>query len=255
MPLDWEYRFDSHHPHMVRAQNDTETAWPLKTFSPLQNQTRITNSHRVRFWLNPQTRKKAKQWIADRIGGSKSTNPKNPNTTSLRTAQREMDCDSDSQISTSPKIKNRSWASRFAEEPRFTETIRVTTLTLPHIPTWWKFCRNKVSFVRFSFWSTRFVFLMVSFFFFLLNSCGGHEIECEIWRGSILVCIVSFWLNQSLELLFLTQKIGKYAFGNVGVWCYVDIFYVGWVHCVIVCLILIPFLWQLKESTFCYRVC
>lgn len=167
MPLDWEYRFDSHHPHMVRAPNDTETAWPLKTFSPLQNQTRITHSHRVRLWLNPQTRKKAKQWIAsDRIGGSKSTNPKNPNTTSLRTAQREMDCDSDSQISTSPKIKNRSWASRFAEEPRFTETIRVTTLTLPHIPTWWKFCRNKVSFVRFSFWSTRFVFLMVSFFFF-----------------------------------------------------------------------------------------
>lgn len=93
------------------------------------------------------------------------------------------------------------------------------------------------------------------FFFFTLNSCGGHEIECEIWRGSILVCIVSFWLNQSLELLFFTQKIGKYAFGNVGVWCYVDIFYVGWVHCVIVCLILIPFLWQLKESTFCYRVC
>ena len=84
----------------------------------------------------PKPGKRQKQWIAsDRIGGSKSTNPKNPNTTSLRTAQREMDCDSDSQISTSPKIKNRSWASRFAEEPRFTETIRVTTLTWLRIPT------------------------------------------------------------------------------------------------------------------------
>lgn len=202
MPLDWEYRFDSHHPHMVRAPNDTETAWPLKTFSPLQNQTRITNSHRVRLWLNPQTRKKAKQWIADRIGGSKSTNPKNPNTTSLRTAQREMDCDSDSQISTSPKIKNRSWASRFAEEPRFTETIRVTTLTLPHIPTWWKFCRNKVSFVRFSFWSTRFVFLMVSFFFYTKFLWWAWN---WVWNLT--------WVNLGLHSFILVEsKFGAFIF-------------------------------------------
>lgn len=202
MPLDWEYRFDSHHPHMVRAPNDTETAWPLKTFSPLQNQTRITHSHRVRLWLNPQTRKKAKQWIADRIGGSKSTNPKNPNTTSLRTAQREMDCDSDSQISTSPKIKNRSWASRFAEEPRFTETIRVTTLTLPHIPTWWKFCRNKVSFVRFSFWSTRFVFLMVSFSFYTKFLWWAWN---WVWNLT--------WVNLGLHSFILVEsKFGAFIF-------------------------------------------
>lgn len=203
MPLDWEYRFDSHHPHIVRAPNDTETAWPLKTLSPLQNQTRITHSHRVRLWLNPQTRKKAKQWIADRIGGSKSTNPKNPNTTSLRTAQREMDCDSDSQISTSPKIKNRSWASRFAEEPRFTETIRVTTLTLPHIPTWWKFCRNKVSFVRFSFWSTRFVFLMV-FSFFLYTKF--------LWWAWNWVWNLT-WVNLGLHSFILVEsKFGAFIF-------------------------------------------
>lgn len=202
MPLDWEYRFDSHHPHMVRAPNDTETAWPLKTFSPLQNQTRITHSHRVRLWLNPQTRKKAKQWIADRIGGSKSTNPKNPNTTSLRTAQREMDCDSDSQISTSPKIKNRSWASRFAEEPRFTETIRVTTLTLPHIPTWWKFCRNKVSFVRFSSWSTRFVFLMVSFSFYTKFLWWAWN---WVWNLT--------WVNLGLHSFILVEsKFGAFIF-------------------------------------------
>ena len=159
MPFDWEYRFDSPLPTLCAHQTAQKQLSPSKY--SLRYKTKLAQLTHTESDTDsiPKPGKRQKQWIAsDRIGGSKSTNPKNPNTTSLRTAQREMDCDSDSQISTSPKIKNRSWASRFAEEPRFTETIRVTTLTWLRIPTWWKFCRNKVSFVRFYLCSTRFVF-------------------------------------------------------------------------------------------------